>query len=256
LATDLNHNAVNGGGSTPARLIAAAERLFAEHGVDGVSLREINQASGARNTMAIQYHFGDRDGLIRAVLDKHLPSLEARRHSLLDSYEADPSAQLRDLGGALVRPYADKLTDLDGGPEFLQLYAALLNRPHDMVEPDALQEPGSSLHRWRRLVDPALDDDAVRLHRRFTAVCHTITELGRRARAEDRHDHRLFISYLVDNVTAILGAPTSAETHILLTGKHGPAVSAGPPEALPRIRARAPSRARSRPAPPHQSEPA
>jgi hypothetical protein len=57
------------------------------------------------------------------------------------------------------------------------------------------------------LVDPMLDRDAVRLHRRFTAVCHTITELGRRARVKDRHDHVLFTSYLIDKVTAILAPP-------------------------------------------------
>jgi AcrR family transcriptional regulator len=219
MVIQLNTGAVNGV-TTRDRLVAAAEWLFAESGIDGVSLREIIQASGARNTTAIQYHFGDRDGLIRAVIEKHLPSLETRRHALLDSYEADPSEGLRSLGSALVRPYADKLFDSQGGPQFLQVYAALLNRPHVLVEPDALQEPGNSLYRWRRLVDPLLDNDAVLLHRRFSAVCHTITELGRRARVEDRHDHRLFISYLIDNVTAILGADTSMETHELLAHKH------------------------------------
>jgi len=53
------------------RLVAAAETLFAGAGVDAVSLREINAAAGAGNAIAIQYHFGDRAGLLRAVLAKH-----------------------------------------------------------------------------------------------------------------------------------------------------------------------------------------
>ena len=50
---------------TRERLIDAAESLFAEHGIGGVSLREINRAAGARNAVAVQYHFGDREGIIR-----------------------------------------------------------------------------------------------------------------------------------------------------------------------------------------------
>ncbi|HJT96222.1 MAG TPA: helix-turn-helix domain-containing protein, partial [Mycobacterium sp.] len=39
---------------TRNRLIAAGERLFAERGVDNVSLREITRASGSRNVVALQ----------------------------------------------------------------------------------------------------------------------------------------------------------------------------------------------------------
>lgn len=207
--------------STRDRLIATAERLFAERGLDAVSLREINREAGARNAMAVQYHFGDRDGLIEAILDKHFPAMESARHELLDAYEAEKPAGVRPLAAALVRPYAAKLTDRDGGPEFLQVYAALLNQPSPHIEPTGFQEPGRSVHRWRDLIDPFLDDDAVRLHRRFTSITYTITELGRRARAERRSDHRLFTSYLVDNVSAILAAETSDETRALMAKRRG-----------------------------------
>ena len=70
------------------RLVAAAETLFAGAGVDAVSLREINAAAGAGNASAIQYHFGDRAGLLRAVIAKHHPKVESRRHALLDQVEA------------------------------------------------------------------------------------------------------------------------------------------------------------------------
>jgi AcrR family transcriptional regulator len=49
---------------TRDRLITAAEELFAANGIEAVSLREIVRASGARNTAALQYHFGDRAGLV------------------------------------------------------------------------------------------------------------------------------------------------------------------------------------------------
>src|SRR5437763_8135949 len=114
--------------TTRARLINAAEELFAARGIEAVSLREINRTSGARNAIAVQYHFEDRAGMVRAVLQKHRPDIEARRHALLDQYEADGAHDLRRLAAALVRPWAAKLADADGGPEYLQIQAELLNR--------------------------------------------------------------------------------------------------------------------------------
>ena len=93
---------------TRSRLLEAAERLFAERGIDGVSLREINQAAGARNAIALQYHFKDRSGMLAAILAKHHPDVEARRHALLDEYEAGDSGNVRLLAAALVRPMAAK----------------------------------------------------------------------------------------------------------------------------------------------------
>ncbi|MDY7101542.1 MAG: TetR/AcrR family transcriptional regulator [Actinomycetota bacterium] len=202
-------------GSTPERLLDAAEELFARDGVEGVSLREITRTSGARNTTALQYHFGDRDGLVRAIVDRHLPAVEAQRHALLDAYEAAGTGDLRVLAGALVRPYAAKLDDGASGCRFLQIYAELFHRPNPTVDPAKLQTPGNSVYRWRTLVDPLLDDDAVRLHRRFTTISYTVDQIGDRARNGPNKDNRLFTSYLTDTVTAILTAPTSEETRRL-----------------------------------------
>ena len=203
---------------TRRSLIDAAERLFARGGVASPSLREVARLAGARNVAAVQYHFGDRDGLVNAILDKHLATVDAERHRLLDDYEAGRTSGLHALAAALVRPYARKLDDADGGPEFLQVYADLLNRAQPLIEPGALDDPDKSLYRWRRLVDPLIDDDAIVLHRRFTATAVTITELARRARA-GRTDHRLFVSTLVDTARAIIAAPTSAETRELLADR-------------------------------------
>jgi hypothetical protein len=178
-----------------------------------VSLREISRQSGARNAIAAQYHLKDRDGVLAAIVAKHAPAIEAGRLALLDEYEASapaaPPAAIRTLAGALVRPLAAKLSDRDGGPEFLQVYAQMVDRVPD------IGPTSPSLARWRALVDPFLDRDAVRLHRRFTAIVYTATELGRRARRGPHRDDRLFTSYVVDVVTAILTFPVSDETRRL-----------------------------------------
>jgi AcrR family transcriptional regulator len=202
------------GDVTRARLVAAAEQLFAERGIEAVSLREISRHSGARNAIATQYHFKDRAGVLAAIMLKHQPTVEAGRQALLDQYEAagtDGPDALRTLAGALVRPLAAKLADPDGGPEFLQIHAEMLDRPPGGTGPTALP----SVARWRTLVDPLLERDAVRLHRRYTAILHAATELARRAQTGPHTDDRLFVSYLVDVVTAILSFPVSAETRRL-----------------------------------------
>jgi len=200
-------------------LVTAAERLFAEQGVDVVSLREINQASGSRNAMAVQYHFEGRDGVLRAIIDKHEPGVEARRHAMLDQYEADGAGHLRAVAAILVRPSASKLSDRDGGPAYLQIMGELYNRPRPLAMPFSGDQPETSLYRWRALVTPLLSEEAVRLHRRFAAMHFTATELARRASSAPHRDDRLFISHLIDLVTGLLAAPVSDETMRLAAAK-------------------------------------
>jgi AcrR family transcriptional regulator len=193
------------------RIIAAAEELFATHGVAAVSLREINREAGAKSASAVQYHFQDRKGVLAAVLAKHRPDIEARRHAVLDHCEATGSVELRDYAAALVRPLASKLADPDGGPQYLQINAELANAPRPLVDPNA-SNPQDSIQRWRTMVEPLLDPDSVRLHRRFTAIRFSAAELGRRAATAPHTDDRLFVEHLVDLTTALLAAPVSPET--------------------------------------------
>jgi AcrR family transcriptional regulator len=197
---------------TRDRLIAAAEELFAANGIQAVSLREIVRASGARNTTALQYHFGDRAGLVRAVLDKHHLDVDTRRHALLDAYEAEAAPDLWTLAHALVAPLAAKLGDPDGGGAYLQVLGDLMNRPQPALDPAAFDDPEDSMFRWRELVAPLLSQDALRLHRRFVALRFAVGELARRAEEAPHTDDRLFVSHLVDLVAALLAAPPSAQT--------------------------------------------
>ena len=201
--------------STRANLLAAAEQLFAQRGVDGVSLREIARSAGAKNVIAVQYHFADRDGVLQGILDKHLPAVDARRHALLDAAEGEPT--LRAMAGALVRPLGAKLSDPDGGPAFLRVYADLLNRPTPAL--NAADGRFGSLRRWRELVAPLLDPEAATLHPRLAALIYTAVELARRAQSGPHTDDRLFISHLIDVVSAMLSAPVSGETRQLVADR-------------------------------------
>lgn len=76
------------GEATRAALIEAAESLFAEFGVEGVSTRQIGTAIGSSNTNVVAYHFGSKEALIREVYRHRLPQIDRRRRALLDQADA------------------------------------------------------------------------------------------------------------------------------------------------------------------------
>lgn len=76
-----------GGAGTRERIIEAAEALFAERGFETVSLRDITGAAGA-NVAAVNYHFGSKEKLIDAVVERHVTPINKERLRLLDEAEA------------------------------------------------------------------------------------------------------------------------------------------------------------------------
>ena len=91
------------------RLLRAAERLFAERGIDGVSLREINQASGQKNVSGLQYHFGTKTNLLAAVFGYRGPGIDVRRKGLLDEMKrTGRTSDLRQILTAMVVPFAER----------------------------------------------------------------------------------------------------------------------------------------------------
>jgi AcrR family transcriptional regulator len=69
--------------STKEQILLAAERLIAEHGVDGVSMRQIGADVGSGNNSAVLYHFGSKENLVQAIFEYRLPRLRERRAVLI-----------------------------------------------------------------------------------------------------------------------------------------------------------------------------
>jgi len=61
-------------GDTRAAILAAAREVFARHGLDGTSVREVAEAAKVNNAM-IYYHFQDKDALYRSVLTDSFSAL-------------------------------------------------------------------------------------------------------------------------------------------------------------------------------------
>ena len=222
------------GSGAPSELISAAERLFATRGIDGVSLREVTRAAGQRNTTALQYHFGDREGLLRALVEKHMDDVAADRAEFLDRVCPRQELTVRDGAEALVGPLVAKLTSDDGGLEFLQVAAELLNRTQRQIDPDEPVGPIvydrlGTLDRWQTAFEHLMPPGTTGapLHRPFAAVRFAHIEVGRRARVGQPVDVALFGSQLVDLVTALLSAELSADTRRLLAERESAGSSTG-----------------------------
>ena len=108
----------------PLPLLIAGERLFGVHGIDGVSIRQINVAAGMANNSAVTYHFGDKAGFLAAICKWRMPQLLKAGN---DEYEKVLAAGLQDdvsrLFEALIRPYVS-IEDEDGR----HTHAAFINQ--------------------------------------------------------------------------------------------------------------------------------
>lgn len=88
-------------------LLDAAERLFVQSGISHVSDRKVAEAAGNTNHSAVGYYFGGREGLLRALLARHLRALEEPRRAMFER-----SDSLLDDVRALVVPVTDSLAEL------------------------------------------------------------------------------------------------------------------------------------------------
>ena len=79
-----------------------------DHGVANVSMRQIRIAAGQRNESAVQYHFDDLDGLLRALGERHGPGVQEIQDRIVAAQGTRPS--LRKLVDALARPIAEYAT--------------------------------------------------------------------------------------------------------------------------------------------------
>jgi AcrR family transcriptional regulator len=104
--------------ATRVALIEAAESLFAEVGVEGVSNRQIGYAIGSLHKNVIAYYFGSKEALIDAIYRYRLPPLDQRRAALLA--KADAAGNGHETGALMDiawRPLFEQ-TNADGKHSF------------------------------------------------------------------------------------------------------------------------------------------
>jgi AcrR family transcriptional regulator len=125
-------------GETRDLILAAAERLYAEHGVLVVSNRQVGEAAGQGNNFAVGYHFGTRIELVRAIVRKHTEPIELIRQRMVT--EIADSTDLRDWVACLVRPTTEHLATMGSPTWFARFTAQVMTEPplREIVVDEAL----------------------------------------------------------------------------------------------------------------------
>src|SRR5688572_27351945 len=90
---------------TKSQIKAAAQLLFARHGIDAVTVQQIVTAAGQRNNAALHYHFGSKEELIRQLVVDGAAVLDERRQHMLRELETRGGpATIREVMLVLVMP--------------------------------------------------------------------------------------------------------------------------------------------------------
>ncbi len=94
---------------TRARLIEAAGQVFAEHGYQAATIRDICTRAGA-NVAAVNYHFRDKAGLYVAVLKNSMSASGQPEPKDIAAAGGTPEASLRLMIGAMLRRMNSNVT--------------------------------------------------------------------------------------------------------------------------------------------------
>jgi AcrR family transcriptional regulator len=195
-------------------LILAAERLFAEGGIEGVALRQINQAANQKNISAAHYHFGSRDGLVQAVLAYRLPQLDRRRGALLQrNVEAK---DVRFYLEAFISPLAEELAPREGGNHYLRFIQQYERYRGDYEFVRRISPWGVEIYAGLERLLYYIPGEVRRLRIGYLInMIHSVlaTAEERLERGELSHDDIPLIAVnAVDMFAAALSAPLSADT--------------------------------------------
>ena len=121
---------------TKKQILDSAEALFAEHGIEGVPLRRIIVEAGV-NSAAIHYHFGSKEGLVKAVFARRFDPLNRERLALLSEAESragDGPLAIEDILYAVVAPALRMGQGSEGGQRFRRLAGRLFTGRPDYLE--------------------------------------------------------------------------------------------------------------------------
>ena len=206
---------------TREALILAGERLFAEHGINGVSLRQINADAGQKNSSAAHYHFGSKQALIKAIHSYRLEHVNQRRHARLKKlHEEGNESNVRAIVETIVHPIVEEIHETEGGSYYIRCLAQIVGHPTIDVSDLWSQSIASGLNEALQLLNAAIPNiPAVLLGQRFGLMWEqTIHALSDREHLRtlstggDTADLVLFVSNLVDMITGGLSAPVSDTT--------------------------------------------
>ncbi|RCW63621.1 TetR/AcrR family transcriptional regulator [Pseudorhodoferax soli] len=212
-------------------LLETAQRLFAERGIDAVSMREIAREAGQRNNSALHYHFGSKEALVRAILQAGMRELDILRNDYISRLLAtERQRDVRGLVEALVWPLASKLMTSNGNT-YNRFLAAVQLHPDIELSAATADDIDRGFRRVYQYMGPALPElpETLLRQRYLSAISYLFFSLAdfervsaRRSRKNRGFDMQRAIENLIDMLTGALTAPVSTQVRQRLTGAQAP----------------------------------
>ncbi len=111
-------------GLTRELILNTAAALFADKGVDAVSIRSINAAAGLSPGI-LHYHFGSKNKLVEELIGAYMVRISTERQQRLETLQRQPQPTGRDIAAALIMPLANYVR---ANPEYGSYYVKLVAR--------------------------------------------------------------------------------------------------------------------------------
>ncbi len=213
------------GSVTRHLILVAAERSVGERGIAALSLREASASAGARNNSAAQYHFGTKDGLIDAIFELRMGTINEARLARLDAAEADGrGGDVTALVEALVVPLVEAMGEAPQSSwygRFLAEFTADPQATARLAEVDrgvmtGLRRVIAGLQAHLHPLPAPIRRQRIDLAVRMTILATAEYERRRDAGRLEAGSLAVLAAGLCDALTGLLDAPLSASTARLL----------------------------------------
>jgi AcrR family transcriptional regulator len=167
---------------TRQRILDAAQKLFSEHGTNGVSLRAITADAGA-NSAAANYHFGSKMGLLEAVFARHATGIAEERDTMLRDCRFEPGRPplLEQIVRAFLKP---GMQGQHGGSGFARFRGRMLSENTEHTRDLYARHFDDSTGHFLSALQDALPDLPAydlqwRFHVMLGAMVYTLANPGR-----------------------------------------------------------------------------
>ncbi|RSD31426.1 TetR/AcrR family transcriptional regulator [Vibrio pectenicida] len=203
--------------TTKGKILDVAEALFAEHGFNDTSLRAITSKAGV-NLASVNYHFGDKKTLVRAVLNRYLEAFMPAVQDALITLNLNQTYSMQDVFESIRGPLR-ALNDIR--PNGTSRFMLLIGRGYTDVQghlrwfiTTRYQDTLSLFTQSVLKANPNLTQETLfwRLH--FTLGTSVFTMASSQALmeiAENDYDKQMDSKYIVDQLIPYLAAGVAAE---------------------------------------------
>lgn len=211
---------------TKERILDVAEQIFAEKGYSATSMRTITSRAGV-NLAAVNYHFGSKAQLYRAVFRRRVEPMNRSRIQALQALErkaGDQPLELDDILRAFVEPALKASMDPEqGGTNFIKLLGRTHAEPgpevHDFLPP--MYEEVKNRYRSalaKTLPDLSQEELSWRVHFVIGAIAFTLAgtdalEMIESCRYCDPTDIQGIVQHLLPFLKGGLSAPPADTGH-------------------------------------------